>query len=707
MGSARPLFLRTRLARRILLFFVASALVPTCVLAGFAYWRVRDELLTQGRAHLDATAKTSGMALLERLQGLELELELIDGAIARGVPHTQAVAPTSRFARVLIEEASGRLVALHGDGSLPLPSRSNAVRERLRAGGTALVVGPGANGPAAYLGRAIGSAPSATATLWAEIDGPHLWTGNGPSADEAEGLCIIDDATGLVLECPLLTESTDQRRLRAITAGAPRGSFVWDAPNGRLLASQWPLFLKYAYGAPAWRVIVAGPVSAALAPVSRFATTFWLGVALSLVVVFLLSNIQIRRSTEPVERLSEGARRVGAGDFSAPVIVASGDELEELARSFNTMSTELRGQFASLTAIEHIDRSVLGVRDATFLTETVLQHYREAHPCDRIVVALAEGAAQRWRVAAAHGTGPSVEFDVVPTGSELAELHEGGDIAVDGAMRSYLAPGGRPGTVYAVFPLRFDHDLLGAIALGFETGELPGVDERRAMRRLADRVALATSNLRLLDRMRALSIGTMTAFARAIDANSPWTAGHSERVTRLGVTVGEHLGLSRDELDTLERGGLLHDVGKIGVPATILDKPAALSDAELALMREHPAMGARILAPIGPFADIIPIVLHHHEKFDGTGYPHGLAAEEIPLLARVLAIADVYDALVSDRPYRAGWTHDDAVRFIIGQSGVHFDPQVVAAFSRAVDVEMREGLVVVGTPRPGVVQAMR
>jgi HD-GYP domain-containing protein (c-di-GMP phosphodiesterase class II) len=125
---------------------------------------------------------------------------------------------------------------------------------------------------------------------------------------------------------------------------------------------------------------------------------------------------------------------------------------------------------------------------------------------------------------------------------------------------------------------------------------------------------------------------------------------------------------------------LLHDIGKIGIPTAVLDKPGKLDPAEFEQIRAHPVLGARILEPIEAFDDVIGIVRHHHERFNGTGYPDRLAGVNIPFLARVLSVADVYDALVSDRPYREGWAPAAAVAYISERGGVEFDPQVVAAF---------------------------
>jgi putative nucleotidyltransferase with HDIG domain len=177
-------------------------------------------------------------------------------------------------------------------------------------------------------------------------------------------------------------------------------------------------------------------------------------------------------------------------------------------------------------------------------------------------------------------------------------------------------------------------------------------------------------------------LGTLTALARAVDVNSPWTAGHSERVTDLAMDLGRELGLSPDEIDTLHRGGMLHDIGKIGVPPSILDKPGKLTEEEFAVMRRHPFKGMEILESIPSLQKVIPIVSQHHERFDGKGYPNGLSGESISLLARIFAVADVVDALLSDRPYRPAWSREKVLAHTRENAGQQFDPKVVEAYFR-------------------------
>jgi putative nucleotidyltransferase with HDIG domain len=187
--------------------------------------------------------------------------------------------------------------------------------------------------------------------------------------------------------------------------------------------------------------------------------------------------------------------------------------------------------------------------------------------------------------------------------------------------------------------------------------------------------------------LHALSVGTLEALARAIDAKSPWTAGHSTRVTRMAVAIATAMDLPQKDRELIRRGGLLHDIGKIGIPALILDKAGPLTASERAIIEEHPSLGARILEPLPHCQELLPMVLQHHERLDGSGYPHGLRGDEISLHARVMAVADVYDAMTSDRPYRRGLPLSEAVAFIRDGAGTHFDAAVVSAFVRVLEPE--------------------
>ena len=169
------------------------------------------------------------------------------------------------------------------------------------------------------------------------------------------------------------------------------------------------------------------------------------------------------------------------------------------------------------------------------------------------------------------------------------------------------------------------------------------------------------------------------AFVNALDAKSPWTMGHSMRVRHYSLLLAAELDVSDEELQFLDIAALLHDIGKIGTYDDILNKVGELTEDEYNLIKMHPDHAVQILSPIKKFKEILPIVKHHHERLDGRGYPDGIANQKIPFLARILCVADAYDAITSERPYKSHMLKDDAVREVAKKAGTQFDPDVVSA----------------------------
>jgi two-component system cell cycle response regulator len=205
-----------------------------------------------------------------------------------------------------------------------------------------------------------------------------------------------------------------------------------------------------------------------------------------------------------------------------------------------------------------------------------------------------------------------------------------------------------------------------AAAEGLSEGEHALVDVLREIEREKERAA---------DGYRAV----VRSLAAAIEARDGYTGGHSDEVQRLSVAVAHGLGLDRAQIDEIGTVAMLHDVGKIGIPDHVLHNPDPLSREEWAVMRQHPVIGERILEPLPGLAEVARAVRHEHERWDGTGYPDGLAGEEIPLAARIVLACDAYHALVSDRPYRSALPRDEALRELEVCAGTQFDPAVVAA----------------------------
>ena len=191
-------------------------------------------------------------------------------------------------------------------------------------------------------------------------------------------------------------------------------------------------------------------------------------------------------------------------------------------------------------------------------------------------------------------------------------------------------------------------------------------------------------------------LGTLRSLARTMDERSPWTLGHSGRVADLSKRMGEVMGIPDQEITALYRAGLLHDIGKLRLPTELLEKASDLSPAEFVQIQEHVEAGVRILAPIPEYASVTPIVAQHHERLNGTGYPRGLVGDEIVLGARILAVADSFDALSSDRPYRSRLTRTEVLAELHSGAGTLYDPEVLAALD-----------VVLGSDRPRVAESLR
>jgi putative nucleotidyltransferase with HDIG domain len=234
-------------------------------------------------------------------------------------------------------------------------------------------------------------------------------------------------------------------------------------------------------------------------------------------------------------------------------------------------------------------------------------------------------------------------------------------------------------------PLRTTDDILGALYVDSRSGPNRFSDEDlELLAAIGNHTGVALHRVRLIGELQRLLLDTVRAIAATIDAKDGYTHRHSERVAALAGRIAAEMGLGLDQQELAGLSALLHDVGKIAVPDSILNKPGSLTAEEYAEIRKHPEHGARILSNIqSPMVSaVLPGVRYHHERWDGTGYPEGLRGESIPLLGRLLGVADFLDALTSARTYHSPKTLDDVVQIVVRQAGVHFDPAIAAAVVR-------------------------
>jgi response regulator RpfG family c-di-GMP phosphodiesterase len=244
-------------------------------------------------------------------------------------------------------------------------------------------------------------------------------------------------------------------------------------------------------------------------------------------------------------------------------------------------------------------------------------------------------------------------------------------------------------------PMVSKEQLVGGIEihLGERRGRLT-VNEQKVLYALASQAAIFLVNARLEREVRSMFLNIIVSMAGAVDAKDAYTHGHSLRVARMSLIVAQERGLPREELEPLLLSAILHDVGKIAVPDNILKKPSRLDKAEFEIMKGHPIAGAKMLQHIPALDNVIPGILHHHEYWNGSGYPHGLAGEAIPLQGRIIHIGDAFDAMTTDRIYRKKVGVNGAVAEIEGHSGQQFDPELVKCLLEA----HRAGLVHEGLP---------
>lgn len=236
---------------------------------------------------------------------------------------------------------------------------------------------------------------------------------------------------------------------------------------------------------------------------------------------------------------------------------------------------------------------------------------------------------------------------------------------------------------FLAVPLETRGRIIGALMVS--NRERPGhiftENDKDLLLALSNNMAIALLNARLYHKMKSHFLSTITSLTRAIDAKDSYTSGHSERVMKYALAIGQEMGLEDEALENLRLASLLHDIGKIGVKESILMKPAKLLGYERRQIRLHPSIGARIIESMNDSHIIQRGILEHHERYDGKGYPNRLKGEQISIEGRIIAVADVFDALTTDRPYKNGYSKEEVFRKIQEEASSQFDPHIVALFA--------------------------
>jgi len=377
-----------------------------------------------------------------------------------------------------------------------------------------------------------------------------------------------------------------------------------------------------------------------------------------------------------------------------------GERVEALGKIRN-LNDELRRRVAHLQSLRRIDMAINNSVDMRLVIDIFMVQLIQDLDVDAVAVLLYEPVLHvlrpmmgrgfdvelRQRAVQRLGEGPAGRAAIEQRSVFIPDLNaeDGWGVAVEPEHQTEYVS-------YMAVPMVAKGQLQGVIEL-YSREALEATDEwLEFLETYADQGAIAIENSQLLRSLERSNVElqraydrTIEGWANALDLKDEETAGHSKRVTEMTVRLARHLGVPPDEVVHIQRGALLHDIGKMGIPDHILLKKGPLTPEEFEVMKQHPVYAYELLSPIEFLRPALHIPHAHHERWDGTGYPRGLKGEQIPLAARIFAVVDVYDALTSERPYREAWTPERAKEYIREASGSHFDPEVVAAFFELIE----------------------
>jgi len=374
--------------------------------------------------------------------------------------------------------------------------------------------------------------------------------------------------------------------------------------------------------------------------------------------------------------------------------------LEEIIDALHKAESKLEERMAELAMVMEVSRSLTAALDfkrlGDFITDAIMRYLgadtallclaEEEQPFFSCISATGKNAENLFGQKIYRGSGVLGRAVDVGRPVLIGGNGDGVDQALERAAREENVRNG------IVVPLRYEDTIIGVLAL-YNYDHKPDFNEDNLMaaRILGDISAIAIQNARLYEQSQRAYVNTIAALAAAIDAKDSYTRGHSERVASYSVAIADEMGLSSKERSFVESAALLHDIGKIGIPGSILRKPEKLSEHEYTVVKMHPYTGVQIIKPVEMLTPVVSIIYHHHEHFDGTGYVENLKGEEIPLGARILSVADAFEAMTSERPYRSALTVEEAIAELQRCAGTQFDPNVVNAFVRVVRRTLGDG----------------
>ena len=371
-------------------------------------------------------------------------------------------------------------------------------------------------------------------------------------------------------------------------------------------------------------------------------------------------------------------------------------EMAGVALHRMNLHADLRRHLERMQSLRQIDNAITGSYDHTTTLNIIIEQAISQLGVSAADILLLNPNSQTLEFAAGQGfQTPRIQTAKVPVGKSFAgkAVFEGRMIKVENQFIasqniSFFPLWHNEGfTTYYGMPLIAKGQVKGVLEVYHRSAFTPTREWLDFLETLAGQAAIALENAELIENLQTTNTeliqayqATIEGWARAMSLRDHETEEHSKRVTNMTLRLARAMGISEQELIHIQRGALLHDIGKMGIPDNILLKPEPLTDEEWEIMKKHPQLAYEMLKPIRYLQPATDIPYFHHEKWDGSGYPCGLKGEEIPLSARIFAVVDVWDALISSRPYRSAWKKEKAIEYIRAQSGIHFDPQVVTLF---------------------------
>jgi diguanylate cyclase (GGDEF)-like protein len=507
--------LHSKVARRILVLFVLCALLPALALSIVSYSYAVKQLNSQMRERLHHTSKDTALTLLGRLLFLEAQMKIVAYKIRTGSGLSSVEVSEvfhNYFNGMTVLTETGRPTVLFGSEQAP-PKLTPPQRGHIRAGKTLVSVRDESKIPLpVFMGRILDPQHPDRGNLFAEVNPDYLWGNPEYSTgqplfhvylQEQSGMKAIFSPSGL----SILPESTASSMAQSFS-----GDFEWTDKEKKYASSYWSVFLGNNFFMPKWTVVVSESRADLLMPMFHFKKIFSLIFLMSLWVVLLLSISQIRRNLGPIEKLKEATRRISERDFGARVTVKSGDEFEELAASFNSMTGRLGRQFKALTGMAKIDRAILSALDTKHIVDAVLIGMREIVFCDCVAVVLFDARqahGPRTYIRCSNSETEEIEMvdDILPAGLQrLQETSEPLVVESGQDIPSYLGPLAQRGMKsFLVLPVILKEELAAVITLGHRKPPSYDPDDLLHIRQLADQVAVALSNARMVEQIHVLA----------------------------------------------------------------------------------------------------------------------------------------------------------------------------------------------------------